>query len=673
MKKTLISLIIIALFGVNYGICETITVSGDVSGIWDVDTVLVTGEIRVPPNETLVIESGVKVLFQVCCQFIVDSDAVLLAEGTEEEWILFDEYSPGTGWYGINFIGASDLSILHYCHITHGLAQTGQDGGGISCYNSSPTISRCLIDSCSAGNGGGISCVFFSHPSIKGNIITGNTATGAWGGGIYMWNSDAVINDNIILNNQADFGGGGISSDDESPTISNNLILSNSAYTGGGILCQWNTATLIENNIISGNSCDIQGGAIFYYYSGLDIRNNIMTNNSAADGGGALYSMEGGGYTINGNVICQNSTEGMGAGIVWQHASTPIDKNTIVHNIASIEGGGISLITNSDPPISNSILYSNVPEQINAAPASDPTVSYCDVQDGWPGIGNINADPLFVDPLLHDYRLQWGSPCIDSGDPDPQYNDPDGTRADMGAFYYDQSMPVRILLTPHEIPYLIEETGGTMDYTIRVTNIDASPQIVTAWCDITLPDSSVVGPILGPVTVTVPPGVTIDRIRTQTIPGNAPFGVYHYNAYAVVGADTSKDSFMWGKLGTAVNGSSDWSNCGEPFSGPGVVQNDDQQPEKPFLSGCYPNPFNPTITISFHLPVASDVRLDVFDINGRTVGARLPRPYSPGHHEITFDGSELSSGIYVYRLTAGKVSRSGATPTMMFGKMALMK
>ncbi len=77
------------------------------------------------------------------------------------------------------------------------------------------------------------------------------------------------------------------------------------------------------------------------------------------------------------------------------------------------------------------------------------------------------------------------------------------------------------------------------------------------------------------------------------------------------------------------------------------------------ISGCYPNPFNPTTVISFQLPVASLVKLDVFDVNGRNVGARLPRPYMTGQHQITFDGSGLSSGIYIYRLTAGNYTASG--------------
>jgi hypothetical protein len=74
------------------------------------------------------------------------------------------------------------------------------------------------------------------------------------------------------------------------------------------------------------------------------------------------------------------------------------------------------------------------------------TVLYSNIQYGWPGIGNIDADPLFVYPDTGNFHLSWAnwpfndsgkSPCIDAGDPASPL-DSDGTRADMGAFYFDQ-------------------------------------------------------------------------------------------------------------------------------------------------------------------------------------------------------------------------------------------
>ena len=102
----------------------------------------------------------------------------------------------------------------------------------------------------------------------------------------------------------------------------------------------------------------------------------------------------------------------------------------------------------------------------------------------------------------------------------------------------------------------------------------------------------------------------------------------------------------------------------------GVI--DDSEDLKPLstnfiLAQNYPNPFNPTTTISFELPAMSEVKLQVFDINGRRVGVGLAptRQYPPGTHAITFDGSHLPSGIYIYRIDAGEFTGSG--------KMLLLK
>ena len=65
-------------------------------------------------------------------------------------------------------------------------------------------------------------------------------------------------------------------------------------------------------------------------------------------------------------------------------------------------------------------------------------MTYSCISQDMPGIGNINDTPMFVNSTIDDYHLQFGSPCIDAGDP-ASPPDPDGTRADMGALYYDQT------------------------------------------------------------------------------------------------------------------------------------------------------------------------------------------------------------------------------------------
>lgn len=71
------------------------------------------------------------------------------------------------------------------------------------------------------------------------------------------------------------------------------------------------------------------------------------------------------------------------------------------------------------------------------------------------------------------------------------------------------------------------------------------------------------------------------------------------------------------------------------------------------LNQNYPNPFNPTTTISFSLPQSEDVVLKVFAILGNEVAVLVNGYKSAGKHKVKFDGSNLSSGLYFYRIQAG--------------------
>jgi hypothetical protein len=67
----------------------------------------------------------------------------------------------------------------------------------------------------------------------------------------------------------------------------------------------------------------------------------------------------------------------------------------------------------------------------------------------------------------------------------------------------------------------------------------------------------------------------------------------------------------------------------------------------------YPNPFNPSTTIKFELPMTSQVNLSVYDLLAREVSVLVNERRGAGVHEVKFDGSNLASGVYFYRLQAG--------------------
>jgi hypothetical protein len=126
-----------------------------------------------------------------------------------------------------------------------------------------------------------------------------------------------------------------------------------------------------------------------------------------------------------------------------------------------------------------------------------------------------------------------------------------------------------------------------------------------------------------------------------------------------------EDSFSFEKLETGGEASvTGWENWGEGFDQI-VGFGESDLPSGFALLGNYPNPFNPVTTVRFSLPEASLVTLEIFDISGRSQGSPLRGWREAGYHEVTFDGSNLASGIYVYRLETGGFTASG--------KMVLMK
>ena len=120
-----------------------------------------------------------------------------------------------------------------------------------------------------------------------------------------------------------------------------------------------------------------------------------------------------------------------------------IVNNTIDGNIASDFGGGI-FCNNASPDIRNNIITSNIDYGVYVQ-GDSLEISYNDVWNNMfeygglviEGMGNIHDAPLFVDPSMNNFHLQWDSPCIDAGDPASPL-DPDGTISDIGALYYDQ-------------------------------------------------------------------------------------------------------------------------------------------------------------------------------------------------------------------------------------------
>jgi parallel beta-helix repeat protein len=227
--------------------------------------------------------------------------------------------------------------------------------------------------------------------------------------------------------------GGGIYCTNSSPLIINNIISGNTAVYGAGIQSWYYSSPTIRNNIVRNNTALQVGGGIYLYnYSSSTLDRNQITDNTAVSGGGVAIDMSSP-VVLTNNLIVRNSVSSEAGGLWCGNSSPTITNNTIAQNTSGSGGG--AYFWYATPTITNCILWGDTGTlaEIDAT-GSLITVTYSDIAGGYSGAGNLNADPLFLNPGSGDYHLASGSPCINAGNPNSIYNDPDGSRNDMGAY-----------------------------------------------------------------------------------------------------------------------------------------------------------------------------------------------------------------------------------------------
>ncbi|MBS1517762.1 MAG: T9SS type A sorting domain-containing protein [Bacteroidetes bacterium] len=199
---------------------------------------------------------------------------------------------------------------------------------------------------------------------------------------------------------------------------------------GGGILIQY-SKPVIQYNIITGNSA-VAGGVISTGGGGVRIgdsyprfHNNIVTNNTGFYGAGVVLNYTGGEYYNN--LIFKNygsNVFGSGSGI-WLNGSftrpVTITNNTIVSNTSINGTPGVYGFGSVVATMRNNIIWGNTSPNNAQITGGNFTVRYCNVQNGYNGAGNINANPDFD---TTNYYLRSTSPCVDKGDSSVIYNDP---------------------------------------------------------------------------------------------------------------------------------------------------------------------------------------------------------------------------------------------------------
>ena len=221
---------------------------------------------------------------------------------------------------------------------------------------------------------------------LDGITITGGNANGS---------DDISVNGRNIYRNL----GGGMYNNMSSPAITNVTISGNSATNVGGGMFNVSSSPAITNVAISGNSATQFGGGMFNDNSSPAITNVTISGNSATQFGGGMF---------NGN------------------SSSPTLTNVTISGNSATNGGGI-FNENSSPQINNSIIWGNmasIDANVRNSIGGAPAYAYS-IVGGVAETGVTDTDPLFVNWLnpstttmpttLGDYRLQFGSPAINTG------------------------------------------------------------------------------------------------------------------------------------------------------------------------------------------------------------------------------------------------------------------
>ncbi len=362
--------------------------------------------------------------------------------------------------------GENGNSVLSGFTITGGNARYG---GGIYCKNSSPTITNCTFSSNSANGkyarGGGMFNER-SSPALSNCTFSGNSADDR-GGGMYNTSSSPTITNCTFIGNSAYYSGG-MFNEEGNPTLTNCTFIGNSAYYSCGGMYNSNSSPSITNCTFSSNSVSAvnsRGGGMVNSHSSPTITACTFTDNTASKGGGGMYNSRSS-PALSNCTFTGNSAD-WGGGMENSYDSSPTVANcTFSGNIAQ-DGGGMHNRGGSSPTVTNCILWGNTASsgaQIYNNNSS-ATINFSNVQGGWPGTGNIDVDPEFVDADGADdiigteddnLRLLPESPCIDAGDNsvvDTNYPDLDGyprivgAVVDMGA-YESNYIEVAMNFTP---------------------------------------------------------------------------------------------------------------------------------------------------------------------------------------------------------------------------------
>ena len=409
MKKLLLVLFVFCVLMTHAQITQ---VSGNQSGVWSGEIHLV-GDVVVPDAETLTINAGTNVISDG--YFGIDVRGNLFANGAENSEITFtiadttgysnyDDHEAGA-WKGFIFHKSGDV-VLNYCDFSYGKSPIDNDGAMFWVYYvDDMEISHCKFHHNTTRRKGAAiyaeNSSFIIHDcEICDNLAVGYETSFTWGVGFQFLKCDIDMHDMVFHDNYSETAyGGGMNIDSCNMVLNNAIFYDNWAVNAGGLGIQrCKDYTVKVSNMLAYNNHVVHyGGGLAMATSDPELNNLTIVNNYCGGGGGAgMQNAFDSNPTLNNCIFYGN------------HAIYTLNDKDDRDSVEYYYGSQIWLWGSDCFPIFNNGLVQYGLDSI------------CNGEYLPEGHYNnmIDANPLFINDLEHDYRLSEGSPCIDTGTPD---------------------------------------------------------------------------------------------------------------------------------------------------------------------------------------------------------------------------------------------------------------
>lgn len=594
-------------------------------------------DVQVAPGTTLILEPGARVLFAPDRSLIVRG--ALDARGTIEHPVLFLSAEKDNAWGGLAFDSTSAPCTLSHV-IVDGASTPGGEAwqkAAVSSYHADVTLQGVHIR-----NVGDPLSVRYGRVHMDSCVLDGSYA-----------NDDIVhvVAAEAIIERCQLYGDGEIDFD----------------FVDNGIL---------RNNVIRVVSHNTNQDAI-----DLGSSRNVWVE------GNTIFDATDKGISIgerSSAVVRRNLVVNCETGVAVKDSSTAtVINNTFFRNEFALQayeknagqGGGRAESVNN-------IFSQSYQQDTQADELSRIAVSFClSDQELHPGTGNLFAAPQFVDADRHKFQLRASSPARDAGDPNSP-PDPDGTRADIGAFAFDNrslfgSIVINELCASNSS--LLADNAGEFDdwfelYNASDIDIDVAGLYMTddanepgKWrLSDHQPNESTI-PSRGHVLFWAD-GQTEQGARHTSFRLDAAGEALYL--YSIQHGDTSVvDGIEFPALGEnqsygrMTDGHEQWMVFDQPTPGDsnmGMVGTPDKPdtPQVYTLQANYPNPFNAQTFIRFSIPENAVVTLTVYDMLGRFVKTLHHKELVSGWHTVQWDARnqqhvDVGSGVYLIQMKAG--------------------